>query len=154
MKSSPTKSRFLVGISSVVVLGLAGCGSKPPFETAKVTGSVTLDGKPVSEGSVVFNPPRGWPASGELDAQGHFTLSTYEDQDGAIVGPHEIAVIALSGPPPSEDVERMPPAPAKWLMPERYGNRATSGLRYEVKAGEPNEVTLELFTDPRKSTVQ
>jgi hypothetical protein len=126
-----------------------GCGSQP-FETAKVTGSVTLDGNPVTEGSVLFTPAQGWPARGELDAQGRFTLSTYEDQDGAIVGQHEIAIIAQSGPDPSEHFERPPPAPTKWLIPERYGSRATSGLRYEVKMGEPNEVALELYSNPNR----
>lgn len=135
----------------IMVVCCCGCGSQP-FETAKVTGSVTLDGKPVTEGSVLFTPSQGWPARGELDAQGHFALSTYEDQDGAIVGKHEITIIAQSGPDPSEHFERPPPAPTKWLIPERYGNRTTSGLTYEVKEGEPNEVTLELFTDPNRGT--
>src|SRR5690606_26352927 len=90
----------------LLVVCLAGCGKKQPFETAKVTGSVTLDGKPVTEGSVLFTPAQGWPASGKLDTEGHFTLSTYEDQDGAIVGKHEIAIIAQSGPDPSEYFER------------------------------------------------
>ena len=90
----------LICCAAVSIL-FCGCDSRP-FETSKVTGRVTLDDKPVSEGTVVFNPPQGWPARGELDAQGNFTLSTYEDQDGAIVGPHEIVIIAQSGPDPSD----------------------------------------------------
>ena len=142
--------------SAIWLLGMAvslgvGCGSKTEFETAKAAGRVTLDGKPVTEGSVVLTPARGWPARGELDGEGRFTLSTYEQGDGAILGPHEIAVLAMSGPDPSEHFERPPPAPTKWLVPERYGNRATSGLTYEVKPGESNEIKLELFSDPRRS---
>lgn len=139
---------LLIGV--VVAFGV-GCGSKAEFETAKAAGRVTLDGKPVTEGSVVFTPVRGWPARGELDEEGRFTLSTYKPGDGAIVGPHEIAVLAMSGPDPTEHFERPPPAPTKWLVPERYGNRSSSGLAYEVKSGESNEIELELFSDPRRS---
>lgn len=133
---------------------VAGCSSSPQFETAQAAGRVTLDGKPVTQGSVVFTPPQGWPARGELDAEGRFTLSTYETGDGAILGQHEIVVIAQSGPDPSEHFERPPPAPTKWLIPERYGSRTTSGLTYEVHKDQPNEITLELFTDPRRNAAR
>ena len=140
---------------SIIVLCCAcftfgGCNSKTEFETAPAVGRVTLDGKPVVSGSVVFTPPQGWPARGELDAEGRFTLTTYEPDDGAIVGPHEIVVIAQTGPDPNEHFERALSAPTKWLIPERYGSRKSSGLVYDVKSGEANDVTLELFTDPRR----
>jgi len=138
--------------SIIFLVGITGCsGKQQQLETAPVSGIVTLDGKVVTQGSVIFTPPQGWPAKGELDAEGRFTLSTYKQGDGAIVGGHAVAVIAESGVDPSEHFERPPPAPVKWLIPERYGSRTTSGLTAEVKSGEPNEVTLELFTDPRRS---
>jgi hypothetical protein len=146
MRSLAAASLGLAAATFVV-----GCGSGNEFETAPAAGRVTLDGKPVAEGSVVTTPAQGWPARGELDADGRFTLSTYKPGDGAILGPHEIVVIAQSGPDPSEHFERPPPAPTKWLIPERYGSRATSGLSFTVEKGRQNEINLELFTDPRRA---
>lgn len=140
----------IFGLCCTFAAIFSGCGSKPEFETAPATGQVTLDGKPVVAGSVVFTPPQGWPARGELDAEGRFSLSTYEPGDGAIVGPHEIVVISQTGPDPSEHFERAPSAPTKWLIPERYGSRKSSGLAFQVEPGEANDISLELFTDPRR----
>ena len=133
---------------SLVVLTLAiavGCGDGR-FPTAPVSGVVTLDGKPVSSGTVIFTPKQGWPAKGTLDSEGRFTLTTYREGDGAILGLNQIIVFAVTEDDPNEHFERPPSKPARSLIPERYGSQATSGLSHDVKAGETNIVQLDLVS--------
>lgn len=144
-------SKGKTALRTLAALGVAilvGCGDGR-LPTAPVSGVVTLDGKPVTSGAVVFTPDHGWPAQGELDSDGRFVLSTYEEGDGAILGEHRIVVIAQTGDDPEEHFERPPSKPIKSLVPDRYANKATSGLSYEVKPGESNEVQLPLLSKGR-----
>src|SRR5262245_38254316 len=71
---------------SLAVL-LAGCTTTTGPKTEPVTGTVTLDGKPLAGAQVVFQPKSGGQAaSGTTDAQGKFTLTTFNAKDGAAVG--------------------------------------------------------------------
>jgi len=88
---------------------LAGCGGGKEFKTSPVSGTVKCSGKLITAGLVVFTPiPKpgtksqetGRSASGIIQADGTFVLSTYKDGDGAIVGRHRIQVMA---PAPEDD---------------------------------------------------
>jgi hypothetical protein len=92
---------------SVFVLGaLSGCntGTMP---VGKVTGTITADGKPVDGGVITFAPmgsgkgDPGKPASGEVDSGGEFVLTTYADNDGAVVGKHRV-IYSPPNPPAGE----------------------------------------------------
>jgi len=84
-----------------ICLGLAalsGCGG-PPLPVARVSGKVTCKGQPVSGGSITFSPVgdgksnnSGKAATGKLNDNGEFTLSTYGTNDGAVVGKHRVAL--------------------------------------------------------------
>lgn len=126
-----------------MALPFVGCGEHLPG-AAPVAGVVTLDGKPVTSGTVIFSPAKGLPAHGELDSQGRFVLSTYQEGDGAIIGEHRIAVVAVTEDDDSQHFERPPTKPVRSLLPERYASKTTSGLSFEVKQGEHNEARLEL----------
>ena len=68
------------------VLAFVGCGdSNPP--TYKVTGVVTLDGKPVDGAMVTFTPssgPNPKPAVGASGADGKYNLTTFTGSDGGV----------------------------------------------------------------------
>lgn len=115
-----------------------GCGGSDQLETATVTGTVTLDGKPVQGGHVSFIPQRGRAGNGLIDTSGSFALTTYSPGDGATVGPHKVAVFVTDGKPSGGDIDTVS------LAPVRYQSAETSGLTAEVKAGEANHVNLEL----------
>lgn len=82
------------------VLLLAGCGSGvEKFPLVAVSGTVTCEGKPVPNAIVFFEPVKSGAsaASGKqgfatTDAEGHFVVSTYSDNDGAVKGKHIIRV--------------------------------------------------------------
>jgi uncharacterized GH25 family protein len=84
-----------------IVLVFVGCGSSNEYETTRVSGLVTCQGKPVANATVNFTPvpeesraagQRGRVALGHTDKDGRFTLTTYQDGDGAIVGKHVVTV--------------------------------------------------------------
>jgi hypothetical protein len=85
-----TSCRY-AGIGLIVLLAI-GCGeSWPP--TKQVRGTITFQGAaPPKPGKITFAPievasglPRR-PASGDFDATGAFTLTTFENGDGIIPG--------------------------------------------------------------------
>jgi hypothetical protein len=131
------KQRSHVLLIVACVLLFAGCGgSKPPLGIVK--GHVELDGTPLATGAVITNFASGRGAQGVIK-DGRFELGTFSAQDGALVGTHQLAVIAQEKPQGSG-----PEAKAgKLLVPERYTNPNTSGLSIDVKAGN-NSPMLEL----------
>ena len=129
----------------VCALGLVagGCGHKPDLPpTAEVSGTVTLDGRPLARAMIQFAPdgkkatkgPAGVAAS---DEKGHFEVTT-AGVKGALVGYHKVSFYARKAPKNSTDT--MPPS----LIPSKYNNAATSGFSAEVKKGEKNVVDLPL----------
>ncbi len=130
----------LIAIAITCPLCFGGCGaSSGEMETASVYGVVTLDGTPLTTGMVYFVPEGGRGAKSKISEDGSYTLGTYGDKDGAIVGRHKVFIIASEGDVAFESEE-----PVKSLVPRRYTNAKTSRLEFEVKAGETNEAPLEL----------
>lgn len=134
----------------VLALPAAGCGKAKPA-TAPVTGRVLLDGKPVADAAVMFEPVDGGvPARGSTRGDGGFTLSTFARDDGALVGRHRVSIskFVTEGVAANElGLEAAPGPPGlqpKAALPSRYADPKTSGLEAAVEAGGTNvEFTLE-----------
>jgi len=140
----------LAGWGCLGLMGLAlclGCGYSPDLPPlAKVTGTVTLDGKPLTRGSVQFVPDEskgitGPPSVGAIGPDGTYTMTT-AGVSGAIVGWHKVAVEAR------QEVDLSQGSWAPSLIPEKYNNPNASGLTAEVKAGQSNVVDLALSSRP------
>lgn len=134
-----------IGIACVGLLVLAatagGCGR--PY-SARVGGVVTLDGKPLDRGNVVFHPEgAGSPVVGRIDGSGRYELKT--GQSASLPpGDYVATVQALSAEPNTD----MTPEQifALYITPMKYQNRATSGLGYTVAPGR-NRIDIELHTE-------
>jgi hypothetical protein len=94
-----TTSR-IVGLAGIALL-TAGCsgGGEP---TAPVSGKVTWNGEAVTSGIVSFSPMAaggagGKTASGVVQADGSYTLTTYTRDDGAVLGTHRVLYTASGG---------------------------------------------------------
>ncbi|MEZ6125876.1 MAG: carboxypeptidase-like regulatory domain-containing protein [Planctomycetaceae bacterium] len=146
----------------------AGCSGpdRPPIAAA--SGTVTLDGVPVEGATISFVPADGGrPGSGFTDAQGRYTITTFETNDGAKVGEHQVAVIKISGDgafmpggadgsPQSDEMSLSEiPAPDSessgkkapkidYLVPQKYGSAVTSGLRVTVPEEGSDQLNLTL----------
>ena len=140
----PGDSAFVL----VLALLLPGC-IKQEFQnlrqpTHAVQGQVTLDGEPVANATIVFKPVdvakfkwREQPQA-KSDAEGRFTVFTYEANDGAPAGDYRvgIAILAAAEEEGSDQVRR---EKAAVKIPARYGDAATSGLAAKVEA-KPTEL--------------
>jgi hypothetical protein len=117
-----------------------GCGGP---NAASVSGTVTLDGQPLTTGMVSFYPDggSGAPATGQIDSGGRYSLSTGTDT-GLSPGKYTAIVVATKEPPQPYDKTgaEIPPIP---ITPAKYGNANTSDLKVEVKPGK-NDVPLAL----------
>jgi hypothetical protein len=125
---------------ALLIACLMGCG-KPAYhlEIALVSGTITLDGQPLPSGYVVVPTSRGRMASGRIQPDGSFVLSTYELGDGAQVGTHPVIVNEV----PIDEFSAEPRIKGP-KIPARYGQAGTSGLQVEVKPGEDNRLELQL----------
>lgn len=124
------------------VTGLTGCGGEPLGE---VQGRVTLNGQPITQGSVVFeNLEAGISVNAPLDANGRFEVRTYE-QAGLPPGTYQVAVSPRGFQEEHEAIAVDPDAHAanSPMIPTKYHLPATSGLTFEVQAG-ANDFDLKL----------
>jgi hypothetical protein len=144
MLEKMVRAAALVLLPSALLFG-AGCGAAGP-KTAPVTGKVIYKGQPVPSGTVSFIPASGTAATGEIDADGSFRLTTFRDGDGAILGLHKVVIVAMQDMSKKLPEERVPLPPP--IVPDRYTSLATTDLSADVKEG-PNAFTFDL-QDPKK----
>jgi hypothetical protein len=147
MKQFSTRKFRLV--AALVALASGGCdsGSSEVDTLPRVTvsGTVTLDGKPLPEGKLQFMPESsgsGLMTVGEIN-DGKFSI---EQAKGPVPGKYRVMISSRpvykvepgenpgSGPPPK-------PAPEK--VPRRYSG-ATPELEADVSAGSPNSFEFTL----------
>ena len=106
------------------ILVAAGCGDGRPARVP-VSGQVLIDGQPLTHGYVRFTPANSRASTGQLDAQGRFTLTCFESGDGAVVGTHKVSVMAQE-PIGQESI--------KWHAPKKYADPETSNLTQQIAA--------------------
>ena len=139
---------------------ISGCGvEKFPIRPAK--GKVVCNGQPVTIGSVSFTPvgepnavETGKPASGMLDKDGTFVLTTNDRFDGAIVGKHNVRYFGPEGgdeETSSGSDDSSPAAAAKAAERAKLRKAQLQSLCIqkadivvEVTADGPNDFTIEL----------
>jgi len=127
-------------ITGVCLLLSAGCGNSDRLPTYKATGTVKFDdGKPVEEGSISLSASGLPPGRGFIE-NGEFSVTTYEEGDGAVAGTFQVAIRA--NPPVDYDPDSRGPAPigakAKYERPE------TSGIEFEVTPKGANTLDIVL----------
>ncbi|MDR3622851.1 MAG: hypothetical protein P4L85_26090 [Paludisphaera borealis] len=101
----------------------SGCGGVPEAAaklstTVPVQGKVTYKGKPLTHGTVVFEPDAGREAHGEIGPDGGYTLSTFKAGDGAVAGKHRVSISGLN----------------KKDLPLKYHAPSSSAIEFEVGA--------------------
>jgi hypothetical protein len=132
-RSCTVASWHILAVSIFFLSGAIGCGDGRPARVA-VSGSVMIDGAPVTRGSIKFVPELGRPSFGDIGADGHFTLTCYDGKDGALRGKHRVQVDANR--PISEKKMEI-------FTPKHYADFRTSGI--EVVVDKPvDDLKIEL----------
>jgi hypothetical protein len=114
-----------------------GCGSDGT-ERVPVAGRVMVDGQPLSTGTIRFVPKTGRPASGAIQPDGSFVLTSdivhTAPETGVPRGNYQVQVSS------SKIIDD---ATIQWNVPQKYADFRTSGI--EVTINEPTDhLAIEL----------
>jgi hypothetical protein len=125
---------FRIVLIGILVTAI-GCG----VATSPISGTVQLNGTPISECKVIFVPKGGGIAStGITDTEGHFVLQTVEAKPSRGVVPGEYNVLfGWNAPADAETISVTPP----YQIPTRYSNE---GISFTVPVEEQKEIVFNL----------
>jgi hypothetical protein len=89
------RARWCCILVLVVLLFESGCQSKNPLNRKAVSGTVTVDGKPVPNGSINFEPLQsGGVGSGAVISGGSYRIS---EEDGLPPGKYRVTIVGIEG---------------------------------------------------------
>lgn len=121
---------------------LAGCSGQPGPPKHRVSGTVSLAGKPMPDGEVYFRIP----ATGAIEV---FAVKAGAFRGAAAAGRHRVEIYRLEQPKPTAaELEKMDPmaralaTEKKNLLPAEYSTRST--LEADVQPGQPNRFEFTL----------
>lgn len=143
-----TETGFATRSAAVAVAVLAvaaglfhatGCGPRRPA-VVPAAGIVTLDGKPLPGGFVRLVPEASRVATGEIGLDGRFSLGTFAEADGCVLGTHGVEVI---GPLPAGGEMAAAAAAPAVTIPDRYRAAETSGLTITI-TGPTSDLVISL----------
>ena len=137
-----SRDRLIALMALTILTAAVGCGGR---DMANVHGQVTYRGGPVTSGTLVFSPipanekmEPGKSATGDIQPDGRFQLSTHRLHDGAIVGRHRVRYVRSL-----EDDERKTDSAARAVT--TYANLTLpDDLEVDVLSGQDNEINIEL----------
>ncbi len=133
----PRCNRAVARLALFSALGLMGCGDRGPGRA--ITGTVTLDGRPLDEGRIEFRPIGPGASAGASIERGSYRIAA--DQ-GPIPGPYRVNISSAQVSDAAGPGGEADPGPgrggpgASERIPARYN--ASSTLTAEVKADGPN----------------
>lgn len=120
---------FLMPAFLMLICG--GCGAKGPPPVA-VSGNVSFEGKPVTQGIVLFMSEQGFGSSAEINSRGNYALRSQYGK-GIPAGTYRVIVTPLPEVVSESDV----PSPSAKNdthpeIPKKYRDFATSGLEVSL----------------------
>jgi L-ascorbate metabolism protein UlaG (beta-lactamase superfamily) len=146
------RSLFAAGLAAAALVSAGGCDSQPAF--GGVRGTVTYDGRPLPAGQVVFtNEAATFMGSAYLKGDGTYEARNvpagavlvavktdeFRDQiDDRTLRALQKKGVPIVAPDPAVKGTKYIPIPA------RYGDPASSGLRFEVKKDDVTTIDIDL----------
>lgn len=141
-----------------------GCSGSNRPTVVPVSGKITFQGEPVEGAQIAFHPTAEGAvrsAVGETDANGEFTLTTFDTGDGATPGEHVVTIFKAPPAPsvefdmddPGDEYDRMMNEATtrtaasdaeKSTVPAKYAGKETSPEKRTVVEGEDNVFNIEL----------
>ena len=145
MKHSQHVSLATSGLLLVFAFSLIGCGSSGP-ELVPGSGVVMFEGKPLASGSVMFQPKRGRHSRANIQPDGTFVMTTFDEFDGTTVGEHMVRVASREKAQVDEYGEEYA---GKSLIPKAYANFRTSGITVDIPPEGTDSIVIELKKNKR-----
>lgn len=128
MNFSLSSTCLLAAVLVALSIGCSGAALE-----SQVSGTVSLDGKPIGPGLVVFAlDGAGKPAIGAIQSDGSYQMKTSR-QIGLLPGHYLVAVTIREQPVNMQPGDR--PPPGKSRIPERYEAVETAGIACDVQSG-------------------
>jgi len=93
-----------------------------------VEGTVTMDGQPVANATLIFQKSGARPSAARTDADGKYELVYTDEVNGVALGTHTVFISTFSEGDEDQDIARQ-----KETIPAKYNNN--SDLTAEVVAG-------------------
>jgi len=126
-------SRLQLFLVAMVAVAVGGCAEDGP-KLANVTGTVTMNGKPLAGALVEFTPQfPGSPSYGACDESGKYELVYSQTRKGAMIGAHTVRVSTLNKNMGQREV-----------VPPEFNE--DSRMTKEVEAGGDNVIDIEINT--------
>ena len=122
--------RYLLCVT--LMLTATGCWSTSKYPLDSVAGTVTLDGKPLPDAFVNFQPIGGPGSTAITDDQGRYSLKTIDGEPGAVIGLHKVTIYSAHSKEAASEDESIVRTP-KEIVPEKYNYDST--LTFEVPIG-------------------
>jgi hypothetical protein len=137
------KVKPVAGVLMLMLPVCLGClGGNVP-DIGYVEGVVTLDGQPLPNAVVTFQPQNARPSYGRTDQSGRYVLVYTKGNEGATLGKHRVAISTQSDGDPDADPP-IPSSPEK--VPARYSQMSQTELTADVKPGR-NKVDFDLTSE-------
>ena len=121
-------------------------------DLGSVTGTITIDGEPISYANVTFMPVQGRASIGRTDENGVYKLVYTVGQEGALIGNHKVIVRTKVVKEPNygeKGAETKDPVRLKGrkeLLPKKYCDRNSTELTATVESGS-NTIDFDLTTE-------
>jgi hypothetical protein len=131
-----TRRLFVQFVLFALLVEASGCGDGRP-QRVPISGKVLIDGRPLKHGYIRFVPTGARASGASIDSGGRFVLMCFDPADGAVIGKHQVEVMA------SENLSR---TQTKWHAPKKYSDYRQSGLTFDV-TGPTDSAVIDLTWD-------
>ena len=124
---------------------LTGCGKvNDQLPVIPLQGKVTHKGKPLANALVALHPvnptdPRATTCRATTDAEGNFSVSTYNANDGAPAGEYKVTVECYQLKGSGSSLE-----PGPNILPVKYSQPGTTDFTVSVAEGAANSPTFDI----------
>lgn len=125
-------------LAAMVAVCLCGCGGNSNL--AGVEGTVTMDGKPLSDATVLFVNSSTRPSAAKTDEKGFYRLRFSDRESGAVIGKNIVRISTAQGIGLREDGSSIPGV--KESVPMKYNVKST--LEFNVEPNKTNVANWEL----------
>ncbi len=136
-------------IICVSILALYGCGKSESLERFSVSGTVNVDGQPLSEGRISFLPSAGTngPTAGGSVQAGKFNIPRNQ---GPAAGKYRVEIISFRPTgktvidDQAADSNSQPVAVTEQFLPSQYNEKST--LTADIDKSTASKLSYELVT--------